>query len=265
MACNLERRGVLVTRAAHQASGLIRLIESQGGRAICFPALEIGPARDPASALELLRQRWDLMVFISPNAVRYAVELLAGDRLQSREIAAVGEATARALRDNGMPADLMPPHRYDSEGLLALPELQQMRNRRVLVVRGEGGRRLLGDSLQARGAKVRYAEVYRRFKPVADATALLQHWQAAVNIVTVTSAEVLDNLVAMLGEPGASLLRLTPLMVISERMAARARELGFKQVLQAAGADDASVMRALCEWVEASEQLEGSHSRPDKG
>jgi uroporphyrinogen-III synthase len=254
MACNLECRGVLVTRAAHQASGLAGLIESQGGRAICFPALEIGSARDSASALELLQQHWDLAVFISPNAVRYAVELLAGGRLQSHQIAAVGEATARALRNTGMPADLIPQHRYDSEGLLALPELQQLRNRRVLIVRGEGGRRLLGDSLRARGAKVGYAEVYQRMKPVVDPAVLLQHWQADVDIVTATSAEVLDNLVAMLGEPGAPLLRLTPLLVISERMAARARELGFKQVLQASGADDASVMKALCEWVENSKQ-----------
>jgi uroporphyrinogen-III synthase len=254
MACNLESRGVLVTRAAHQASGLAGLIESQGGRAVCFPALEIGSAQDPAGALELLRQRWDLVVFISPNAVRHAVELLAGDRLQSHQIAAVGEASAHALRNCGMPADLMPQHRYDSEGLLALPELQQIRNRRVLIVRGEGGRRLLGDSLRARGAKVEYAEVYRRLKPLVDPAPLLQHWQAKVDIVTATSAEVLDNLLAMLGEPGASVLRLTPLLVISERMAARARELGFKQVVQASGADDASVMRGLCEWVEGSKR-----------
>ncbi|MGD9163433.1 MAG: uroporphyrinogen-III synthase [Chromatiales bacterium] len=254
MACSLESRGVLVTRAVHQASGLAGLIESQGGRAICFPALEIGPARDPASALELLRQGWDLAIFISPNAVRHAFELLAGDRLQSHQIAAVGEATARALQNTGMPADLMPQHRYDSEGLLALPELQQMHNRRVLIVRGQGGRSLLGDSLRARGAKVGYAEVYRRLKPMVDPTPLLQHWQADVDIVTATSVEVLDNLMAMLGESGASLLHLTPLLVISERMAMRARELGFKQVLQASGADDASVMKALCEWFEVSKQ-----------
>jgi uroporphyrinogen-III synthase len=254
MACNLESRGVLVTRAAHQASGLAGLIESQGGRAICFPALEIGPAPDPASALELLRQRWDLAIFISPNAVRYAVDLLAGERLQSDQVAAIGEATARALHNTAMPADLMPQQRFDSEGLLALPELQQMRNHRVLIVRGEGGRRMLGDSLGARGAKVGYAEVYRRLMPEADPAPLLQHWQADVDIVTATSAEVLDNLVAMLGEQGAPLLRLTPLLVISDRMAVRACELGFKQVLQASGADDASVMRALCEWVEGSEQ-----------
>ncbi len=254
MACNLKGKGVLVTRAAHQAAGLSALIASSGGRAVAFPCLEIAPAGDSAAARErLVGQRWDLAVFISPNAVRHAVALLAGERLQARHIAAVGEATARGLRTAGMPADRVPEQRFDSEGLLALPELQRMQGQAVVIVRGEGGRPLLGDSLRARGAKVGYAEVYRRLRPATDPAPLLARWDDEVDIVTATSAEVLDNLVAMLGEAGWPRLRSTPLVVISERMAERARGLGFAQVLSATAADDAAVLRRLCDWTAAAD------------
>ena len=248
--CKLKGRGVLITRAAHQAGGLAGLIEAHEGRALLFPALEILPAPDPATAQSSLRQAVDLTIFISPNAVRHALELLAGSSLDSRHIAAVGEATARALADAGLPADLIPVERQDSEGLLALPELQQMQGRRVLIVRGEGGRPLLGDSLRARGAKVGYAEVYRRARPQRDPMPLLKRWRDEVDIVTATSSEVLSNLVTMLGETGGELLRKTPLLVISERMATRAAELGFKQIITSEGADDAAVLASLCDWID---------------
>jgi uroporphyrinogen-III synthase len=253
MACHLAGKGILVTRAAHQAAGLADLIESHGGRAIRFPALAIGPAPDPAAAEALLRQAWDLAIFISPNAVRHAARLLAPGKLNAAHIAAVGEATAGALREAGLAPDLLPDGRFDSEGLLALPALQQMRERRVLIVRGEGGRPLLGDSLRARGAKVGYAEVYRRERPAADPQPLLGRWRNEVDIVTATSAEVLENLVTILGQAGWTLLRETPLMVISQRMAARAGELGFSRVMTAPGADDATLFAALCEWVASYE------------
>ena len=253
MVCHLAAKGVLVTRAEHQASGLADLIQSHGGRAIRFPTLAIGPAPDPVAVKELLRQVWELAIFISPNAVQYAAELLSGESLRARHIAAVGEATAKALSEAGMPADLMPADRFDSEGLLALPALQQMHEQRVVIVRGEGGRPLLGDSLRTRGAKVGYAEVYRRERPATDPASLLGRWRSEVDIVTATSAEVLDNLVSMLGSPGWVLMRETPLMVISQRLAAHARELGFAQVLTASGADDTTLLAALCEWVESCE------------
>jgi uroporphyrinogen-III synthase len=253
MACNLDGKGVLVTRAAHQASGLSGLIEANGGRAIPFPALAIGPSPDRVAALDLLRQAWDLAIFISPNAVHYAVELLSGAKPRTQHIAAVGKATAQCLRDAGWPADLVPVGSFDSEGLLALPELKQMRGRQVLIVRGEGGRPLLGDSLRARGAKVGYAEVYRRLRPTTDPAPLLDRWHSDVDIVTATSAEVLDNLVAMLGAAGWPLLRETPLLVISERMAERASNLGFAQIVLASGADDSAVLNALCSWVGGGE------------
>ena len=248
--CDLGGSGILVTRATHQSAGLCRLIESRGGRAVALPALEIEAVRDSEAAAELLRQSWDCMIFISPNAVQFATSLRAGERLTAARLGAVGQATAEALRAAGYRIDLIPDGRYDSEGLLSLPDLQRMEGQRVLIVRGEGGRTLLADSLRARGAKVGYAEVYRRVRPDIDVAPLLSRWTETVDLVTATSIDVLENLIAMLGDRGWPLLRQTPLVVISERMRERAREWGFETILQAAGADDGSLLAAICDWAD---------------
>jgi uroporphyrinogen-III synthase len=223
------------------------LIEQSGGRAIPFPTIEILPPTHPEPARGLLAEPWDLLIFVSRNAVEQALPLLPARRLPAGSVlAAVGAATAKALAEAGRPPDLMPSEGYDSESLLALPPLADMRGRRVLIVRGDGGRPLLGDTLAARGAKVAYAEVYRRALPRADAASLLIRWDADVQLVTATSGEVLDNLCTLLGEEGRERLLATPLAVVSERTAAAARALGFPRVEIAERATDEDLLAALC-------------------
>ncbi|MET0066976.1 MAG: uroporphyrinogen-III synthase [Candidatus Thiodiazotropha sp.] len=246
--CDLTDIGVLVTRAAHQAGGLVRLIEQQRGRALVWPALEIRETRDPDSAEARLGRSWDLMIFVSPNAVDFATRRIRPEDWETRAVAAVGASTARALEQIGRPVDWLPEQGYDSEGLLSLAQLAQPKGQRILIVRGEGGRALLGDTLAERGARISYAEVYRRVRPETPPEPLLRRWPEEVQVVTVTSLEVLRNLVAMLGEPGWLLLSRTPLVVISERMREVAREQGFTQVILADGADDRSMVRTICEW-----------------
>jgi uroporphyrinogen-III synthase len=245
--CDLGDRGVLVTRPAGQAARLCRLIEEAGGRAIPFPAIEILPAADPAPARRLLAQPWDLLIFVSRNAVNRAFDLLPGRHLPGGTVlAAVGAATAAALAEAGREPDLMPNGRYDSEALLALPRLADMRGKRVLIVRGEGGRALLGETLSARGAEVAYAEVYRRGLPEADTSELVAHWSREVQLVTATSGEILVNLLTLVGEAGREPLLATPLVVVSERTAETAKSLRFSRVEVAQRADDEAVLAALC-------------------
>ncbi|MET0004496.1 MAG: uroporphyrinogen III synthase [gamma proteobacterium symbiont of Ctena orbiculata] len=248
---DLKGRGILVTRAAHQADGLVERIQTGQGRAIRFPALEILACEQPGPVRDLLQRSWDVIIFVSPNAVFHALKLLAGNRLQAT-LGAVGEATAAALRQSGYSIDLLPADRYDSEGLLMLAPLQEMTGQKVLIVRGEGGRALLGEGLQARGAEVGYAEVYRRVRPAVDPYPLLAQWQEQVDLVTVTSIEVMENLIALVGDSGWPLLQHTPLLVISERMLRHAESRGFQTVLLAAGANDDAIMSAIQNWVECT-------------
>ncbi len=249
--CDLAGTGVLVTRPEHQAAGLCRLIEAHGGRAIRFPALEITEPGDPAGVARLLASigGFDMAIFISPNAVTHGLPLLPEGCLPSTiRIAAVGRGTARALADAGQSVDIFPEARYDSEALLALPAMGSVAGRRILIFRGEGGRTLLGETLTARGADVVYAEVYRRRCPRVDAGPLVARWCSEVDLVTATSNDILENLFSILGESGARLLRDNPLLVISERMAARARALGCRRLLRAPRADDPAILKAICSW-----------------
>ena len=243
--CALEGMGVLVTRPMHQAEGLCRLIEATGGRPLRFPALEIREPADPGQAKDLLAQTWDWLLFVSANAVDFALRLSGGLPPGAR-IAAVGQATAEALVEAGHPVDLVPDGPFDSEALLANAAMTRVAGQRILIVRGEGGRALLGDTLTERGATVAYAEVYRRACPDLDPAPLLARWEQDVQAVVATSGEILDNLLGMLGEAGRDRRLGTPLVVVSPRMAEQAAQLGFRRIAVAERAQDAAIVAALC-------------------
>ncbi len=248
--CDLAGRGVLITRPAAQAEGLCRLVEAAGGRAVRFPAVAIEPVVDREPARKLLAQDWDLILFVSRNAVEHALPLFPNRRLPAEfQLGVIGAATAQALILAGRAPDLMPAGRFDSESLLALPELEDLDGRRVLIVRGVGGRGLLGDTLVERGAQLAYAEVYRRALPVTDVASLLTRWRRDVQLTTATSGEVLDNLLTLIGRNGRDLLLDTPLVVVSGRTEKAAMRLGFGRVELADGASDAAVLAALCRLV----------------
>jgi uroporphyrinogen-III synthase len=119
---------------------------------------------------------------------------------------------------------------------------------RVVIVRGVGGRALLADTLAARGAQVTFMECYRRVRPQVDATPLLARWQAGgIDAVTVTSAETLDNLAALLGEAGRPLLLDTPLFAPHEKIAEAARRFGCARVVATPGGD-AGLVEGLVNW-----------------
>jgi uroporphyrinogen-III synthase len=248
--CHLGGLSVLVTRPAHQADGLCSLIESAHGRPVRFPVLEIRGPEDKAAARAALAgiAGDDLLLFVSANAVQYSFPLLP-DRLPlDLAIGAVGDATARALAERGLDPTIVPP-RMDSEGLLAMPALQQVDGRRVFLLAGNGGRELLQDTLAARGAEVRRIEVYRRELPQRRAAAsnLADNWDRLVDVVVATSNAILDNLFTLLGEAAAGRVRETPLVVISERMARYAAERGCQRVFVARSARDADVLARLCD------------------
>lgn len=249
--CSLDNIGVLITRPEQQSGTLCAHITDRGGRAIPLPALVICEPNQPKMAAAVLDHldSSSLLIFISPNAVHYGLRLLPGNQPPAgTQIAAVGQGTAQTLKSHGINPAIMPPKQFDSEALLTLPELQHPEGRRIVIVRGNGGRPLLGDILQQRGAIVEYAEVYRRECPQIDITPLLEQWQDEVQIITATSNEILENLIHLAGEQGRWLLCNTPLVVISERMRQHAMELGWKEIILADRARDEDIVAAICAW-----------------
>jgi uroporphyrinogen III methyltransferase/synthase len=223
----------VVTRPAGQAERLAALVSAAGGRPLVFPAIEIErlPER-PLPSLEEL----DLAVFVSPTAVDCAFERI---RHAGIALAAVGSGTRRALQAAGARRVLAPEDGADSEALLALPELHDVAGKRVLIVRGEGGRELLAETLAARGARTEYLECYRRVLPHGDVAPLLAAWdRGEVDAVTVSSSASLDNLITLLGVPR---LAAKPVFVNHARVAGRGREAGISELIVAGSGDEETV------------------------
>ena len=244
----LAGRRILVTRPAHQADNLCRLIEADGGVAIRLPLLTIEPAAQPAEAQRRLAGAHDLWIFTSANAVRHALPLIGG--ALPAHLAAIGPATAAALAAAGGAEAATPLAGASSEALLQRPELQDVRGRRILIVTGAGGLGVLERELPARGASVERAEVYRRvalpYPPEAVASAVRRG-----DVIVVTSGQALEHLVRLTPADAQRLLLRKPLVVPSARMVETARGLGFTQTPRVAEPVSDQALCAACATVPA--------------
>jgi uroporphyrinogen-III synthase len=243
---------VLVTRPAEQASELARMIAAEGGQAILLPALTIEPVTDLGAVRAAIGAiaDFDLVVFVSRNAVTHGLALLGAGSGARPQIAAIGPSTAAALERAGRRVSIRPVAGFTSEALLAEPALRQVRGRRVLIVRGRGGRELLADTLSERGAQVVYAEVYeRRANAAADTGALRRRWRReGIDLVTALSVETLDALHAQLGADAHELLARSAMVTASARVIKRAATLGLRSVVTARAPDDRALVEAMIAW-----------------
>ncbi len=207
--------GVLVTRPSHLADELAAAVTAAGGRVIAFPVIDIVP-EDPGvidSAMARLAPP-DIVIFISRNAVLYGLDTPGSSKAA---IAAIGPATRDALESAGRQVDIEPAGGFASEDLLAEPALADVAGKRIRIIRGKGGRELLADTLEQRGATVDYLDVYRR-EPHRfsgdELAALAGRWQAGdVRFVTAMSVASLDNLLRLL--PAACLENLAAAQLVT--------------------------------------------------
>jgi uroporphyrinogen-III synthase len=252
---------VLITRPAHQAEPLAQLIEAEGGEAIRLPTIEIAEPQDPAAAEQALRTlpHAGLAIFISPNAVVHGLARLraGGGWPPTMRFAAVGAGTAHALQAAGIREVIVPGERFNSEALLDCLPAESLRGETVLLFRGEGGREHLAASLHERGARVEHVVCYRRSLPRhPDTTSLARLARGDIHLVVITSVEGLRNLLVLAGDTARTPLLATPLMVMSERQAQAARELGFHGVvIVAPRADDRVVLDTVIAWQETRKTL----------
>src|SRR5690606_22529432 len=136
----------------------------------------------------------------------------------------------------GFPNVIVPRDGHDSEALARLPELQADRvaGENIVIFRGLGGREALRQVLEGRGAKVAYAECYRRVRPEGDPRPLLAAWaRGEVHAVSALSGETLENFVALLGAEGAARLAQAALVVPHEAIGAHRDARRFARVLVA--------------------------------
>ena len=242
---------VLVTRPSHQADALCQRIEHAGGAVLRLPALRIEDPADTAHAAAVMQglEAYDLAVFVSANAVERACALRGGPLPAGLRTAAVGPATALALTAAGAADVITPQSGFDSEALLAHPALAEVAGQRILVVRGDGGRALLGETLTARGALVEFAAVYRRVPGAAPSGAVADALRRRrVDATLATSADALEALVGLCTGDLRHGLLASQLVVASARMVKLAESHGFAPPLIADAAGDGALVDTLIRW-----------------
>ncbi len=156
----LDGVGVIVTRPQHQSAELVAAIEADGGEVIAFPVIDI-VGREATDIADDLRKMppVDIAVFVSRNAVEHG---FAAFSQSDTKIAAVGPATRDAIAALGGTPHIVPEEGFDSEHLLRHADLQDVRDKQIVIVRAQSGRELLADTLRERGAKVENLCVYQR-------------------------------------------------------------------------------------------------------
>jgi uroporphyrinogen-III synthase len=246
----LDGAHILVTRPAHQAEALSRLIAERGGAAIRLPTLAISAMDDPCPIRNTLAHldRFQWLVFISANAVTMHSYYMDDGKInsQSTKIAAIGQATAQALTLAGLSVDLVPENGYNTEALLAMPEMQQIDGQNCLIVRGTGGREELAAKLRSRGANVEYLDVYKRIVPGIDNPQIfLLLAEDKLDVITITSGEALQNLLTMLSKEYHPRLLAVPLVVISDRIRKIAAGMGFKRIAVADSPSDPAILETV--------------------
>ncbi|EJK2116219.1 uroporphyrinogen-III synthase [Vibrio navarrensis] len=238
---------VLVTRPAEQGLALCSLLNDGGVSTLHHPLIRIVANPSVETLLSQLRDS-DIVIAVSQHAVQFAQQWLAKHQAnwpQNTRYLAVGQKTAHYLsKVTGQ--DVNYPTVSDSEHLIQLPELNRIAGKRVLILRGNGGRELIRESLFSLGADVDYCETYQREFIPFDPLSCVASWQAQkVDTLIVTSSEQLEYLNRMMHSQAQQWLHQQHLLVPSERIAAIAHSLGFARVTNVGSAANMELLAAL--------------------
>lgn len=263
----LAGKRIVITRPVPQAADITRRLKSLGAEVIGYPLIAIEQPRDRQISENQLRSLsdYDILIFTSRNAVHRMFAALNAltltdlipatnnekwaERFVNHQIAAVGKQTAGALEKLGVVVSIVPDALFNSEALLEHNALKNVSSQRVAIIRGEGGRDLLRNTLLARGATVETIDVYRRVCPVSDLLPLVKcQAQQGIDIIMLTSVEALTHLFRLGAEQ--NWLKQTTLLVGSQRMADAMAKLEHQgRVLVSDDPGDDQMVNCLLNWV----------------
>ncbi len=238
---NLPGVGIAITRPTAQAKKLTQLIINANGIVIPFPLIEISPLTDYTQFQSVIINiaEYDWAIFISSNAVQNGMPRILKQGIPKHlKFAAIGPVTAKKLNDFNIDKVLIPKDCFDSESLLSLPEMQKMQDKKVMIVRGTGGRDVLANTLSSRGATVTFAECYQRINPQTNCDVLEQAYaEQQLHAIVVTSSEAMRHLLNLAGH--AEWLKQVTLYVNHARVAEQPLQMGLKVKIAITPGDEA--------------------------
>ncbi len=247
---------VFATRPEQQNSAWITQLERKGFEAVALPLLEI-KSLGAQYAASIKRRVFDLdhyhiIIFVSQNAVRFGMDWV-DDLWPQLPIdvswVAIGEKTASSLncRLSGL-AEAQSSLAMTSESLLELDLMQRVKDKKILIFRGLGGRTVLAKELSKRGALVDYCETYQRLLPLSSIGLLVDAKLSSGDAVPVFSGEALANFHEIASEAGVLNWSEVKLFVPGERVRNSALALGFKHVVTALNAGESAMLKAICTY-----------------
>lgn len=248
-------QAIVVTRARSQAGEMTSMLEALGAEVIEMPTIEIAPPESYTQLDEAIArlERYDWLVLTSVNGVAHFLRRLDACGRDARalanvRIAAVGTATAEALRQAHLRADAIPPQ-YNAETLVKLLAAEGVAGKRILIVRAVEGAEVLPVELRRQGAEVDLVPAYRNVRPELDVAPLRERLEAGtVSAITFASSSAVRNFAERF-EPGElpRLLEKTRVAVIGPMTAITVEELGLKVSIQPRESTIAALVDALVE------------------
>ncbi|XBS69553.1 uroporphyrinogen-III synthase [Acerihabitans sp. KWT182] len=243
---------ILVTRPSPAGEELVNRLRSRGQSAWHLPLIEFSPGDELAllpSRLDALASG-DMLFAVSQYAVSYANALLNRQGLTwpaRLNYFAVGRTSGLLLHTLSGVDVGFPREGEGSEYLLELPALQRIAGGRALILRGNGGREVLEETLRRRGAEVGYCECYRRSPVGYDGEEQSRRClQLGINTLIITSGEMLQQFYTLIpAYYRDSWLMGCRVVVVSERLGTVARQLGWTDIVVADAADNDALMRVL--------------------
>lgn len=239
---------IVITRPAEQNLALQKQLSSLGANCFSFPCIEIEPLALSQDDLPCSLEDIDLLIFISPNAARIAFTLfpkLSTSGLNQCLFAAVGNSTATVLAKLGAEKIITPATSQDSAGLLAVPELQDIQNRNVLIIKGVGGKLDLYNILAKRGTRVFTIDVYQRSLP--EKTAI--PFSKQVDLLLFTSGESVENFLQLIPDYYRNPMLNCQTIVGHPNIGAKVSSLGFKKLpIIASSPSDRDMLSCIETW-----------------
>lgn len=245
---------VVVTRARAQASALTKKLEAQGARVLEVPAIKIVPPADFApldkAITEINTYKW--LILTSVNGVEYFFDRLLAAGKDARalcgvKIAAIGSATAEALKGYGITADLI-PSAYKAEELADALAEDTKAGDKLLLARAKIARNVLPERLRALGAQVDVVTAYETVADCQNKEELLEALESGeASLVTFTSSSTVTNLLEVLGDK-KDLLNKVALAAIGPVTAETLEKNGLKPAVSAAEYTIDGLMTAIEEY-----------------
>lgn len=242
---------ILITRPSPAGEQLTQRLIDAGKHAFHAPLIEIAAGKELSILENKLNKlsTGDYLFLLSKNAVWYAnwqLNQLQQSWPDTLSYYGIGQSTAKDFQHVSSLTICYPEQGETSEDLLDLPELNQVKNKQILLLRGNGGRDLLAATLSQRGAIVDECECYQRlFIHYSPEDFALQWEKAQVDTLVVTSGEMLQQLFDLVAESKKAWLLNCHLIVVSERLATIAKTLGWKTVTVAESANNDALFHAL--------------------